>query len=64
MKVRENLTVREAIKYAKDNGFNKEMFSLKINDKYAVSGKLLDAYIDMVQIPVLGLGFLIVKLLF
>lgn len=57
MKIKENLTVREAIKYAKDNGFDKEMFSLKINNEYIISGKFLDAYYEMIQIPLLGNGF-------
>lgn len=58
MKIKENLTVREAIKYAEDNGFDKEMFSLKINDKYVATGKFLDAYYEMIQIPSLGEGFM------
>jgi hypothetical protein len=57
MKIKEGLTVREAIKYAKDNGFDKEMFRININDKYVISGKFLDAYYEMVLIPVMGSGF-------
>jgi hypothetical protein len=57
MKIKENLTVREATKYAEDNGFNSVMFRLNINDKYTVSGKFLDAYYDLISIPVLGSGF-------
>lgn len=57
MKIKENLTVREAEDYAKENGYNKVAFSLKINDKYVVSGKYLDAYYDLIEIPVLGSGF-------
>lgn len=61
MKIKENLTVREAITYAEDNGFDKEMFSLKINEKHVVSCKFLDAYYEMIQIPVLGNGFVTFK---
>lgn len=57
MKIKENLTVREAEDYAKENGYDKVAFSLKINDKYVVSGKYLDAYYDLIEIPVFGSGF-------
>lgn len=58
MKIKENLTVREAINYAENNGFDKEMFRLNINDKYVASGKFIDAYYEFIQIPVVGNGFL------
>ena len=57
MKIKENLTVRETVKYAEDNGYNSVMFRLNINDKYTASGKFLDAYYEMILIPVLGNGF-------
>ena len=57
MKIKEGLSVREAIKHAEDNGYDKEMFRLNINDKYVASGRFLDAYYEMIIIPVLGNGF-------
>lgn len=55
---KKNLTVREAVQYAQDNGFDKEMFKLNINGKYVASGKFLDAYYEFITIPIMGTGFL------
>lgn len=57
MKIKEGFTVREAVKYAEDNGYDSTMFRLSINDKYVVSGRFLDAYYEMILLPVLGDGF-------
>lgn len=57
MKIEENLSVYEAEEYAKDNGFDNTTFKININGNYVVSGKFLDAYYSMIQIPVLGSGF-------
>ena len=57
MKIKENLTVNEAKRYAEDNGFDSVMFRINLNGKYMVCGKFLDAYYDLIQIPVLGSGF-------
>ena len=57
MYIEENLTVNDATRYAEDNGYNNTMFRIKINNKYVVSGKFLDAYLGFIQIPVLGDGF-------
>ena len=56
MKIKENLTVREATNYAKDNGFNSVMFCMNVNGKYLASGKFLDAYYDFIQMPIVGDG--------
>ena len=52
-----NLNVRQILEYAKDNGFNSVMFSLKKDGSHFVAGKFLDAYFEFVQIPFLGDGF-------
>jgi len=57
MKIKENLSVREVIAYAENNGFDSVMFRLNINDNYVASGKFLDAYYEMIIIPVIGSGF-------
>ena len=57
MKIKENLTVNEATDYAKKNGYDSAMFKINLNDKYIASGKFLDAYYDLIQIPILGSGF-------
>lgn len=57
MKIKENLTVNEAKKYAEDNGYNSVMFCINLNEKYLACGKFLDAYYDFIQIPILGNGF-------
>lgn len=57
MKIKEKMTINEATDYAKSNGSNSVMFKINLNDKYLVSGKFLDAYYDLIQIPVLGDGF-------
>lgn len=57
MKIKENMTINEAIDYAENNGYNSTMFRINLNDKYLASGKFLDAYYDMIQIPALGEGF-------
>lgn len=56
MKIKENLTVNEARKYAEDNGYNNVMFSININEKYVACGKFIDAYYDLIKIPILGNG--------
>ena len=57
MWIKENLTVNEATDYAEKNGYDSVMFRINLNDKYIASGKFLDAYYDLIQIPVLGSGF-------
>lgn len=57
MKIKENLTINEATDYAENNGYDSVMFRINLNDKYLASGKFLDAYYDLIQIPVLGKGF-------
>ena len=57
MKIKENMTINEATDYAENNGYDSVMFRINLNDKYLASGKFLDAYYDMIQIPVLGEGF-------
>jgi hypothetical protein len=57
MKIKENLTVNEAKRYAEDNGYNSVMFRINLNEKYVACGKFLDAYYDLIQIPILGNGF-------
>lgn len=57
MKIKENMTINEATDYAENNGYDSVMFRINFNDKYLASGKFLDAYYDMIQIPVLGEGF-------
>ena len=52
-----NLNVRQILEYAKENGFNSVMFSLKKDGSHFVAGKFLDAYFEFVQIPFLGDGF-------
>ena len=52
-----NLNVRQILEYAKKNGFNSVMFSLKKDGSHFVAGKFLDAYYEFVQIPFLGDGF-------
>lgn len=52
-----NLNVRQILEYAKENGFNSVMFSLKKDGGHFVAGKFLDAYFEFVQIPFLGDGF-------
>lgn len=59
MKIKENLTINEATNYAKDNDcYDSAMFKINLNDKYIISGKFLDAYYDLIQIPILGDGFI------
>ena len=57
MWIKENLTVNEATDYAEKNGYDSVMFRINLNNKYIASGKFLDAYYDLIQIPVLGSGF-------
>ena len=57
MWIKENLTVNEATDYAEKNGYDSVMFRINLNDKYIASGKFLDAYYDLIQIPVCGSGF-------
>lgn len=57
MKIKENLTVNEATRYAEDNGYNSVMFRINLNGKYLASGKFLDAYYGLIQIPIVGEGF-------
>ena len=52
-----NLNVRQILEYAKENGFDSVMFSLKKDGSHFVAGKFLDAYFEFVQIPFLGDGF-------
>ena len=52
-----NLNVRQILEYAKENGFNSVMFSLKKDGSHFVAGKFLDAYFEFVQIPFLGDAF-------
>ena len=49
-----NLNVRQILEYAKENGFNSVMFSLKKDGRHLVAGKFIDAYFEFVQIPFLG----------
>jgi len=56
------MTTREILEYAKDNGYNSVMFSIKNNeDKQICVGKFLDAYYEFVNIPFLGDGFVRIK---
>lgn len=57
MKIKENMTINEAKDYAENNGYDSVMFRIYLNDKYLASGKFLNAYYNMIQIPVLGKGF-------
>lgn len=57
MKIKEGLTVREALTYAKDNGYDSTAFKLNINDNYVISGKFIDAYYEMINLPFIGTGF-------
>lgn len=57
MKMKENLTISEATDYAENNGHDSVMFRINLNNKYLASGKFLDAYYNLIQIPVLGEGF-------
>ena len=63
MKIKEDLTPTEAREYAEKNGFNSVMFEIKLNDKYIVSGKFIDAYYDIIEIPILGQGYIRLKAL-
>lgn len=56
-----NLNVRQILEYARENGFNSVMFSLKKDGSHFVAGKFIDAYFELVQIPFLGDGFLSVS---
>lgn len=48
---KENLSTRELLNYAKDNGYNEIMFVCK--DKL-FTGKFLDAYFEFVTLPLVG----------
>jgi hypothetical protein len=53
------MTTREILKYAKDNGYDSTMFSLKSSEgKPLCVGKFLDAYYEFVQLPICGTGFI------
>ena len=52
-----NMNSRQLLKYAKENGYDSVMFSVKKNGTHTVTGKFLDAYYEFVQIPLLGNGF-------
>ena len=62
MWIKENLTVNEATDYAENIGYDSVMFRINLNDKYIASGKFLDAYYDLIQIPVLV--FVIILLIY
>lgn len=47
----ENLSTRELINYAKDNGYNSTMFICK---EKLFTGKFLDAYYEFVTLPLVG----------
>jgi hypothetical protein len=55
MENKENLTTEKAIEFAKENGFDSVMFCLRINES-TVYGKFLDAYLEMILIPVVGIN--------
>ena len=57
MQKTKNLTTREAIKYAEENGYNTTKFVCRKDGKLAFVGKFVDAYYEFIQIPVLGSGF-------
>lgn len=48
------MKTREIIKYAQENGFNSVKFILKRGEQKLAAGKFLDAYLEFVQIPILG----------
>ena len=52
-----NMSSRQLLKYAKENGHDSVMFSVKKNGTHTVTGKFLDAWYEFVRIPVLGNGF-------
>lgn len=56
-----NLNTRQMLEYAKDNGFNTVMFSVRKNGNHFITGKFLDAYFEFVEIPFLGDGFVTVS---
>lgn len=51
------INTRQLIAYAKENGFNSVKFSLKKNGQHTIAGKFLDAYYELVQLPIIGDGF-------
>jgi hypothetical protein len=55
------MNTRQIIAYAEDNGFNKVKFSLKRNGRHLCAGRFLDAYYELVTIPVLGDGFITIS---
>ncbi len=50
----ENLSTRELLNYAKDNGYNSVKFVCK---EKIFTGQFLDAYFEFVKLPLLGDGF-------
>lgn len=52
------LNVTEIEEYAKDNGFDSLPFLMMTKKGGVFSGKFLDAYYGLVQIPELGEGFI------
>ena len=55
------MKTREIINYAKENGFDSVKFVLKRNEQELAAGEFLDAYFELVKIPVLGDGILIIS---
>jgi hypothetical protein len=57
--LKENLTTNELIDYAQDNGFDSLKFIGKVKENgIPFTGKFLDAYYELVEIPMLGEGFI------
>ena len=52
------MNARQILKYAKENGFNEVMVSVKNNEGRQICvAKFLDAYYEFLQIPIVGDGF-------
>lgn len=55
------MNTRQIIAYAKENGYNSVKFSLRRGGSHLVAGSFLDAYFEIVQIPLLGDGFVMLS---
>ena len=51
---KEELTTRQLLRYAEENGYNSVKF---FNAKNCFTGRFLDAYFEFVELPLLGDGF-------
>ena len=50
----EIMSMRKFIKYCEENGYNSVKFQVMQGDKPVCSGKALDIYYEMVEIPIIG----------